>query len=219
MIEKECSQCGLKKPLEDFSKDKYSKDGRTSQCKNCRKLNTKKSEKRNFEKYKNLSEEVIRNSVLTKRCSKCKQTKSGKEFAVDRKTKSGLYSRCTLCMREQCNEYDNKNRAQRNKSHRKHKRLKRYDPEYRLQQYQRGAKNRGLQFDIDIDFINDMWNKPCTYCGSEIDSIGLDRIDNSKGYTKENLCSCCFNCNQMKSTKDKNEWISHILKIANYYKE
>ena len=49
--------------------------------------------------------------------------------------------------------------------------------------------------DIDIDWmIENIVNKPCYYCG-DTHRIGCDRIDNSKGHTKDNVVPCCFECN------------------------
>ena len=36
--------------------------------------------------------------------------------------------------------------------------------------------------------------KPCVYCG-DTKRIGADRIDNTKGHTKENCVPCCIECN------------------------
>ena len=49
--------------------------------------------------------------------------------------------------------------------------------------------------DIDIDwFIKNISNKPCIYCG-DTNRVGCDRIDNSKGHTKDNVVPCCYDCN------------------------
>lgn len=37
--------------------------------------------------------------------------------------------------------------------------------------------------------------KPCTYCGDTQEEIGCDRIDNSKGHTKDNVVPACKTCN------------------------
>lgn len=37
----------------------------------------------------------------------------------------------------------------------------------------------------------------CYYCGSS-DNLGLDRIDNTKGHTKNNTIVCCVICNRIR---------------------
>lgn len=78
----------------------------------------------------------------------------------------------------------------------------------------------------------------CYYCGAEPsnDNIwaksakriskkgednrfnGIDRIDSSKGYYKENCVSCCTKCNRMKLDYDINDFLNHINNIFNYQK-
>ncbi len=57
-------------------------------------------------------------------------------------------------------------------------------------------KKMGLDVcDIDIEWmINNILLQPCHYCGDTY-RIGCDRIDNSKGHTKENVIPCCYECN------------------------
>lgn len=56
-------------------------------------------------------------------------------------------------------------------------------------------KNKTTICDIDIDWmINNIMTKPCIYCG-DTNRVGCDRIDNSKGHTKNNVVPCCFDCN------------------------
>lgn len=49
--------------------------------------------------------------------------------------------------------------------------------------------------DIGIDWMIDnvLLNK-CVYCGDTV-RVGCDRIDNSKGHSKENVVPCCYECN------------------------
>lgn len=44
------------------------------------------------------------------------------------------------------------------------------------------------------EFRNKLTNAKCFYCGIQ-DNLGLDRIDNSKGHTKENTLVACYRCN------------------------
>jgi len=40
----------------------------------------------------------------------------------------------------------------------------------------------------------------CIYCGST-KNLGLDRIDNKKGHTKDNTVAACYECNTLRSDK------------------
>ena len=52
----------------------------------------------------------------------------------------------------------------------------------------------GVPDDYTIDDMLEVMSKPCVYCG-DTSRIGLDRIDNSKGHTKDNTVPCCYECN------------------------
>ena len=51
---------------------------------------------------------------------------------------------------------------------------------------------------------------------NERTSEGLDRIDSSIGYQVDNLVSCCSICNQMKSDRNKEEWLDKMFTILKY---
>lgn len=59
----------------------------------------------------------------------------------------------------------------------------------------RDGYSETLDFDTEWLLENIMY-KPCKYCGkSGWDIIGCNRIDNSKGHTKDNVEPCCKECN------------------------
>lgn len=61
--------------------------------------------------------------------------------------------------------------------------------------YVRKASVRNLEFDITLQEFESMKNKGCAYCGlTERIHIGLDRVDNNIGYTKDNVVPCCTSC-------------------------
>jgi len=61
---------------------------------------------------------------------------------------------------------------------------------------------------------------PCAYCGDlQEHGNGLDRIDSTKQYTKENTVSCCKRCNHAKNDMSVSEFKNHINKIYKYMKE
>lgn len=69
-------------------------------------------------------------------------------------------------------------------------------------QYMRSAANRGIAFELSSEEFKGIVCKPCFYCDTFTtgESIGIDRFDNSKGYTIDNCRPCCDICNRMKWT-------------------
>lgn len=65
------------------------------------------------------------------------------------------------------------------------------------------------------DFIQ-IVQKPCTYCGDENKTKGIDRVDNKEGYTLKNSKSCCKQCNYMKNNWTVDEFLSRINKICQH---
>jgi len=86
-------------------------------------------------------------------------------------------------------------------------------PKYKFSRYKRGAKVRGIKFELSFYQFISFWKKPCEYCGDEIKTIGLDRLNNDKGYSMDNVVPCCTDCNRMKMAMDKNRFIEKCFKI------
>ena len=52
--------------------------------------------------------------------------------------------------------------------------------------------------DMDIDYmLTNIIKKPCVYCGGT-ERVGADRIDNTRGHTKDNDVPCCVECNSVR---------------------
>ncbi len=65
-----------------------------------------------------------------------------------------------------------------------------------------GAKARGLNWTIEKEHYYALVSEPCFYCELENDTevgVGLDRLDNSRGYEPDNVVSCCGLCNKIRS--------------------
>lgn len=75
----------------------------------------------------------------------------------------------------------------------------------------KNAKHRNINFDITQEDYSNYFKKPCEYCNGE--SVGLDRVDSSRGYEIGNIVPCCPTCNYMKNTLDKDFWVAHMKKI------
>lgn len=88
----------------------------------------------------------------------------------------------------------------------------------RYNHYKTGAKQRGLIFSLTKEQFESFWQKPCYYCGGEINTIGLDRIDSSKNYTLNNIVPCCEKCNKMKLIMSQQDFINQCSKVYKYQK-
>lgn len=62
------------------------------------------------------------------------------------------------------------------------------------------AKRCGQEFALTLDQFASILRRPCTYCGYPLRETGsgLDRADNSKGYTIGNSVPSCRECNVAK---------------------
>lgn len=87
-------------------------------------------------------------------------------------------------------------------------------PKSKFKGYKNNARIRKLIFDLTLEQFIGFWQKSCHYCGSSIDTIGIDRVDNKNGYTIENVVACCRKCNHMKRDWEVSQFIDHCRKVA-----
>ena len=94
------------------------------------------------------------------------------------------------------------------------------------QQYMVSAKRRKYEFDLSKEDFKNIITKPCIYCGTSLSQekrgngghggfkyTGIDRYDNTKGYTLDNSVPCCKKCNRMKSDMSIEEFENMLKKI------
>lgn len=88
----------------------------------------------------------------------------------------------------------------------------------------RRAELKGMDFDLTREDVGELIFAPCSYCGAEssnkrkignytIMHNGIDRIDSNKGYTKDNVTTCCSTCNYAKLELDTADFLAHVEKI------
>ena len=82
--------------------------------------------------------------------------------------------------------------------------------------YKSQAKEDKKEWNLTFEEFKKFWQKPCYYCGTEIKTVGIDRVNNTKGYIKENCVSCCKYCNRAKSDMNKDEFLNHCKKIIKH---
>jgi len=129
---KKCSHCQQKKPLKEFDKNKYKKDGLYIYCKGCRKILRKNwSNGPPQKKKKKLKPKPI---PTEKKCGYCLQVKPASEFHMrgvnqtDGKIggKNALGSYCKACHNEYQRERVKKKKRERIRSGKSYKKTKNY---------------------------------------------------------------------------------------------
>lgn len=147
-----------------------------------------------------------------KNCSQCgqtfKPTGSYQKFCLNCKNESRKISH-----RKWRKENPKKTQAQRKRYYIKYKNNPR-NPRYYFAQYQHSAKKRNIFWELTFEQFMIFWQKPCFYCKANIISIGIDRVDNDKGYEIDNLVPCCYLCNRMKMDLPQIDFIVRCIKIA-----
>jgi hypothetical protein len=91
--------------------------------------------------------------------------------------------------------------------------------------WERSAKARNIKWELTLEDIKEM-PLTCYYSGVELslkgcepNSISLDRLDSSKGYTKDNVVFCTVDINRMKWTITEDHFTEICKQISDNYKK
>lgn len=97
-----------------------------------------------------------------------------------------------------------------------------------IKDYKDNAKTRGYDFNLTEEQFKELTQQECYYCGAKPRQMsktkkyngiyiynGLDRVDNTKGYSLQNVVPCCKQCNWAKSNLTLQEFNNWIEKIHN----
>lgn len=105
--------------------------------------------------------------------------------------------------------------------------------------YERGAKRRGLPFNLSFSEFIELTAKHCHYCGEQPKNCynlkhsrgefrgqpragtafihnGIDRINPEKGYSADNCVPCCRRCNVGKNNMSVDEFKQWIHRVYHY---
>lgn len=155
--------------------------------------------------------------IATKTCTKCRVDLPLHNFGTHKKTKSGICSWCKNC--------HNKESTKGHKA--KRKTISGY-LRSRVWGTKRNANQRGIFFNLTFDDLIELYavqqgrcalsNEIMTFLTEEghvLTNISIDRIDSTKGYTKDNIQLVCYIVNAMKNIMTKDELVVWCQKIIN----
>ncbi len=86
----------------------------------------------------------------------------------------------------------------------------------RFETYKSGAKRRRIEWKLTFEEFKIFWQKPCYYCGKEIETIRLDRINAQRDYSIDNIIPCCSECNKLRGKISQEKFIKMCKKIADH---
>lgn len=151
---------------------------------------------------------------MGKECSKCKEIKPEAAFYSNR-------AECKSCTSIKHKLYNKLNKAkieankkeyyENNKSS-----IKAIRRKTRYVHLKSAAKRRGISLELtEEDYYATVYDKKCSYCGGDLPVAGhgLDRKDNNKGYTLENVTTCCTVCNKIKGTTLNHDEMKEVAKL------
>lgn len=204
---KHCANCDTEKPRREFYKLAASLDGMAGNCKKCtdkRKSNASKRWRRDRKE--------VDSSVTHNTCRVCAETKEICEFNKNSHMKSGYENECKKCKSIRFLKYGT------NAENRKR---------WLLQRIRTKCDSIGIEFNLTIEdlVIPDV----CPVLGLKLkfgadraygnnatdDSPSVDRIDPTKGYTKDNIVIVSWRANRIKGNASFDE----LKKISNFYNE
>lgn len=208
-MNKTCQKCKIEKSINEFGIDKSKNDGKLIYCKNCHRDIQKEYYKQNSEKQK-LRQKLRRDSYKNDPSYKKWRSIQNKKYRENHAN--------------EIHERKIKNRDVLLKRKRELRRLRLENkPELVMLESSKGrAKKKNLEHTITIDDIQ--IPEICPVLGIPLkigvglptdNSPSLDRIDNSKGYTKENIIVVSHRANTLK----RNATIEELEKVVNFYKQ
>lgn len=134
------------------------------------------------------------------KCNKCGCEDQSNFYAYNQ-------TRCKTCQSSEARSWAKKNLTQ-----------------FRYVSARNRAKYKGYEFTItleDVKGLLEKQNNKCVYCGRTFDhsdwyTFSIDRIDNKKGYTVENVQLVANGVNYMKSYLNTDDFLAFIEEIYNH---
>ena len=99
-------------------------------------------------------------------------------------------------------------------AHKSNYKLYRLTLKGRFKELKKNAKDRGIILDLTLEqYKVILGDEICVYCDNKVGSgAALDRLDNKKGYTKNNVVVCCNDCNKLRQDRLTPEETKKVVK-------
>jgi hypothetical protein len=189
----------------------------------------------------NRSEPMLSSDIIEKKtCAKCKLDLPLEMFSIRNRNNSTLNCYCKLCQpviahnwrinnlgkvkcREKLYRRDNKDKIQRQQKEYMTRWIARLNS--RFGRWKKSAHRRGISFDLTLVQLETM-PLLCHYTGNVLtlesnrrNTVSLDRLDSSQGYTITNVVYCCSFVNLMKHELSYSDFVNSCKAIVGHYEK
>lgn len=161
-----------------------------------------------------------------RQCSKCKQEKPETEFGKNSAYSDGKHKICRQCVNSMATAQRNTYPEKTKETLKRHMRKRREsNPQLYLWQKARDRVKYEYAREFTITPEDIIIPALCPFLGIELNSgdpdawASLDRIDSSKGYTKDNIQVISLLANQMKNRATKDQLIAFAKGVLAVYSQ
>ena len=182
---------------------------------------------------------VLSNDIIERKiCAKCKQKLPLDMFNIRSRKTLMRHSYCKICrpiashewrtknleiVREKEKLYKTRNKYRIRQYHKEYMKTYVFPLESKFLMWKSNASKRNILFDLTFEQVKSM-PLICHYTGRALtlkrnqrNTISLDRIDPSKGYTPTNVVFCCSFVNIMKHTSSYEDFLYTCKEIAEHH--
>jgi hypothetical protein len=141
-------------------------------------------------------------------------------FVHNHRGTNGLQRTCKTCERERSKRKDEKLKTNAEQYHKRKEQQKIWQKNNKqtirgaYNSYKSSAKHDNRYFDLTIEDFEQYWQVNCYYCGTQLKTVGFDRINSDLGYVKDNILPCCTQCNTMKMNYSQEDFLYQCLLIV-----
>lgn len=181
--EKGIKYCDIARGCFTIVKDKKS-------CEPCLEIQREKDSQR-YEKRKGIIKATELQNTIVRSCIKC-----SKDFDSFKTKLNKDSMHCVNCLEKQA--VQDKKREGRERNYKK-ERLNNLEASYKNHVKKSIVRGYG-DFLLNFEEFQQLVTSPCHYCKhiNLEEALGIDRVNNDLGYTKENCVPACWRCNRMK---------------------
>lgn len=162
----------------------------------------------------------------SQKCRTCGEVKSFSDFWKQLDNRTGLQGECKICMKARRRRFYRRNAHAQMVSREKYRRA---NPVWLMVNNAKSrAKKRGMEFDLKVSDV--VIPELCPVLGIKLivrgkksgvghlckdNSPSIDRVDNAKGYTRNNILIVSFKANRLKADAS----VEELRKVADFYEK